>query len=155
MSINRTFFGHTAFHKILICLIYSALLLSLFLPFMEVYSREKINKSSELYYDGYVSILKGYECFIFWCINCSVTFLIHLKTFANTSKQNKYNTIVSTILYPLGLFMMFYTSGMSGNPFHDKNLIGFNLCIISTFTLIISSYFVVFNKKIQKRTDLE
>lgn len=144
-----TFFGYSKNHRILIYLIYSLLLISLFLPFMEVYSFEKLNNSSEFVNPGYLSILKGYECYLLWTTNLSVTLLIHLKTFANTTKQNKYNTIVSTILYPLGLFLFFFSSGMSGMPYHDRNLVGFYLCILSTFTLIISSYFVVFSKQIR------
>lgn len=140
--------GKQAWQKFVLLLVYGLILSSLFLPFMNVFSFEKINASSQFTGEvGYFTVLIGFDFMALWGINLLITLWIHFRAFTAKSPQNAYYTVVSTLLYPIGVFLLYFANGMSGGPFHDVFLIGFYTSLCATLLLILSSYVVIFSKE--------
>ncbi|TXI86586.1 MAG: hypothetical protein E6Q37_03650 [Crocinitomicaceae bacterium] len=132
--------------KVLI-VVYCLIISSLFLPFMEVFSFEKINASSQFTGEvGYFTVLIGFDFMALWGINLLITLWIHFRAFTAKSPQNAYYTVVSTLLYPIGVFLLYFANGMSGGPFHDVFLVGFYTSLFGTSLLIVSCYVVAFSR---------
>lgn len=139
--------GKQAWQKFVLLLVYGLILSSLFLPFMNVFSFEKINASSQFTGEvGYFTVLIGFDFMALWGINLLITLWIHFRAFTAKSPHNAYYTVVSTLLYPIGVFLLYFANGMSGGPFHDKFLIGFYNSLFATTLLIGSSYVSAFRR---------
>lgn len=139
--------GKQAWQKQVLLLVYGLIVSSLFLPFMNVFSFEKINASSQFTGEvGYFTVITGFESIFLWGINLAITTWVHFRAFTSNSPQNKYYTVVATLLYPLGIYLFFYANAMSGGPFHDEYLIGFYNSFVATSLLIGCSYVSAFRR---------